>query len=162
MLFYHLQLKVMLWSIEAEGLKTRERCNLTCVLLMILDMLFLEVATIIWFVTVHSGLVCLQWEQPAGRIMMLEAATVTPLCYRQSVRPCFLSSFVILKHARRHLVSATILYLWRNESDHMPVFSCSCRVGSKKKKKKLVLLLPFIAREDEWNQQFSNLEVLLC
>jgi hypothetical protein len=108
-----------------------------------LDMLLLGAATIIWFVTVPSG-TCLFTTgamQLAGRIMMHEATTVAPLCYRQNVRPSFFHRPLCDLEPRRHLVSATVLDLWGNESLHMPVFSCRV-IEVKKKVVVFTLLLP--------------------
>lgn len=128
------ELMVMLrWTTDAEGLKNKGR----------------EGGAAIWHATVddtrhvalgggnnnnsicdpsvRSGLACLQREQPAGRRAhdaRWGAATVCASTKRRTL-PFILSPSALrswwARHARRHLVSATVPYLWGNEADHMPV-----------------------------------------
>ena len=101
-----------------------------------LDMLLLRTAPIIWFVTVHSG-TCLFTTGATcpSHNDAYEATTVAPghfVIDKTYAPPFFSSPSLCDLEPRRHLVSATVLDLWRNESLHMPVFSCSA-VEVKKK-----------------------------
>jgi hypothetical protein len=125
-----------------------------------LDMLLLRTAPIIWFVTVHSG-TCLFTTGATcpSHNDAYEATTVAPLCYRQNVRPCFLRHPLRDLEPRRHMVSATVLDLRRNESLHMPVFSCSA--VEVKKKGRWCCSLYYFASQDECVQKCSILGSLL-
>ena len=116
-----------------------------------LDMLLLGAATIIWFVTVRSG-TCLFTTRATCRSHndAYEATTVAPghfVIDKTYAPPFFSSPSLCDLEPRRHLVSATVLDLWRNESLHMPVFSCrAVQVKKKKERKKerKVVLFPLL------------------
>ena len=122
-------------------------------------MLLLGAATIIWFVTVRSG-TCLFTTRATCRSHndAYEATTVAPghfVIDKTYAPPFFSSPSLCDLEPRRHLVSATVLDLRRNESLHMPVFSCSA--VEVKKKGRWCCSLYYFASQDECVQKCSIL-----